>query len=127
MHDMWYMMHDMMRYIIEWYDKMLSYLSNILYRKKMMMMYDLIFSMWYDDDEEDNDDNDDNEYDGDGYGYDDETDDDDVVGYEYGDEYDDDHDDDDDDDIIGDQRTNVKDFFVDQEVCHEDQIVIHGG
>jgi len=29
--------------------------------------------------------------------------------------------------IIGDQRTNVKDFFVDQEVCHEDQIVIHGG
>ena len=34
---------------------------------------------------------------------------------------------DDDDDVIGDQRTNVKDFFVDQEVCHEDQIVIHGG
>jgi len=29
--------------------------------------------------------------------------------------------------LSGDQRTNVKDFFVDQEVCHEDQIVIHGG
>ena len=32
----------------------------------------------------------------------------------------------DDDDIIGDRRTNVKDFLVDHEVCHEDQIIIHG-
>ena len=29
--------------------------------------------------------------------------------------------------LSGDQRTNIKDFFVDQEVCLEDQIVIHGG
>jgi translation initiation factor 1 len=29
--------------------------------------------------------------------------------------------------LSGDQRTNVRDFFVDQEVCREDQIVIHGG
>jgi translation initiation factor 1 len=29
--------------------------------------------------------------------------------------------------LSGDQRTNVRAFFVDQEVCHEDQIVIHGG
>lgn len=29
--------------------------------------------------------------------------------------------------LSGDQRTNVRQFFVDQEVCHEDQIVIHGG
>jgi translation initiation factor 1 len=29
--------------------------------------------------------------------------------------------------LSGDKRTNVRDFFVDQEVCHEDQIVIHGG
>ena len=29
--------------------------------------------------------------------------------------------------ITGDQRTNVKAFFVDQHVCDEDQIVIHGG
>jgi translation initiation factor 1 len=29
--------------------------------------------------------------------------------------------------LSGDQRTNVKVFFVDQEICHEDQIVIHGG
>ena len=29
--------------------------------------------------------------------------------------------------LSGDQRTNIKDFFVDQEVCFEDQIVIHGG
>ena len=29
--------------------------------------------------------------------------------------------------LSGDKRTDVKDFFVDQEVCHEDQIVIHGG
>ena len=29
--------------------------------------------------------------------------------------------------LSGDQRTNVRDFFIDQEVCHEDQIVIHGG
>jgi translation initiation factor 1 len=29
--------------------------------------------------------------------------------------------------LSGDQRTNVREFFVDQEVCHEDEIVIHGG
>ena len=29
--------------------------------------------------------------------------------------------------LSGDQRTNIREFFVDQEVCHEDQIVIHGG
>lgn len=29
--------------------------------------------------------------------------------------------------LSGDQRTNVREFFVDQEVCHDDQIVIHGG
>lgn len=29
--------------------------------------------------------------------------------------------------LSGDQRTNVRAFFIDQEVCHEDQIVIHGG
>jgi translation initiation factor 1 len=29
--------------------------------------------------------------------------------------------------LSGDQRTNVRDFFIDQEVCREDQIVIHGG
>ncbi|KAJ1404131.1 translation initiation factor sui1-like protein [Ochromonadaceae sp. CCMP2298] len=29
--------------------------------------------------------------------------------------------------LSGDQRTNVWKFFVDQEVCHEDQIVLHGG
>ena len=29
--------------------------------------------------------------------------------------------------LSGDQRTNVSDFFIDQEVCHEDQIVFHGG
>mmetsp|Transcript_8060 Transcript_8060/g.13413 ORF Transcript_8060/g.13413 Transcript_8060/m.13413 type:complete len:107 (-) Transcript_8060:2106-2426(-) len=29
--------------------------------------------------------------------------------------------------LQGDHRTNVRQFFVDQEVCHEDQIVIHGG
>lgn len=29
--------------------------------------------------------------------------------------------------LQGDHRTNIRDFFVDQEVCHEDQIVIHGG
>jgi translation initiation factor 1 len=29
--------------------------------------------------------------------------------------------------LSGDQRTNVRDFFVDQEVCFDDQIVIHGG
>ena len=28
--------------------------------------------------------------------------------------------------LSGDQRTNIRQFFVDQEVCHEDQIVIHG-
>ena len=29
--------------------------------------------------------------------------------------------------LSGDQRTHIRDFFVDQEVCHEDQLVIHGG
>jgi hypothetical protein len=29
--------------------------------------------------------------------------------------------------LSGDQRTNIRAFFVDQEVCFEDQIVIHGG
>lgn len=29
--------------------------------------------------------------------------------------------------LSGDQRTNVRKFFVEQDVCHEDQIVIHGG
>mmetsp|Transcript_7518 Transcript_7518/g.6737 ORF Transcript_7518/g.6737 Transcript_7518/m.6737 type:complete len:107 (-) Transcript_7518:53-373(-) len=29
--------------------------------------------------------------------------------------------------VSGDQRTNVRSFFIDQEVCGEDQIVIHGG
>ncbi len=29
--------------------------------------------------------------------------------------------------LSGDQRNNVREFFVDQEVCHEDEIVIHGG
>ena len=29
--------------------------------------------------------------------------------------------------LSGDQRTNVRDFFTKEEVCHEDQIVIHGG
>lgn len=29
--------------------------------------------------------------------------------------------------LSGDQRTNVRKFFVEQEVCYEDQIVIHGG
>ena len=29
--------------------------------------------------------------------------------------------------LSGDQRTNVRDFFIDQEVCREEQIVIHGG
>lgn len=29
--------------------------------------------------------------------------------------------------LSGDQRTNVREFFVDQEVCLEDQIIIHGG
>ena len=29
--------------------------------------------------------------------------------------------------VSGDQRANVRSFFVDQEVCNEDQIVIHGG
>ena len=29
--------------------------------------------------------------------------------------------------LSGDQRTNIRDFFVDQEVCHDDQIVLHGG
>ena len=29
--------------------------------------------------------------------------------------------------LSGDQRTNVRSFFVNEEICHEDQIVIHGG
>jgi translation initiation factor 1 len=29
--------------------------------------------------------------------------------------------------LSGDQRSNVRDFFVSQEICHDDQIVIHGG
>ena len=29
--------------------------------------------------------------------------------------------------LSGDQRTNIREFFVDQEICREDQIVIHGG
>jgi translation initiation factor 1 len=29
--------------------------------------------------------------------------------------------------LSGDQRANVREFFIDQEICHEDQIVIHGG
>ncbi len=29
--------------------------------------------------------------------------------------------------LSGDQRANVREFFVDQEICQEDQIVIHGG
>jgi translation initiation factor 1 len=29
--------------------------------------------------------------------------------------------------MTGDQRKNVRDFFIHQEVCGEDQIVIHGG
>jgi translation initiation factor 1 len=28
--------------------------------------------------------------------------------------------------LSGDQRTNVKDFLVDQEICHADTIVLHG-
>ena len=29
--------------------------------------------------------------------------------------------------LSGDQRMHIRDFFVDQEVCHEDQIIVHGG
>jgi len=29
--------------------------------------------------------------------------------------------------LSGDQRANVRRFFIDQEICHEDQIVVHGG
>ncbi len=29
--------------------------------------------------------------------------------------------------LSGDQRSNVKEFFVDQEVCEADEIVVHGG
>lgn len=29
--------------------------------------------------------------------------------------------------LSGDQRSNIRDFFIDQEICHEDQIVLHGG
>mmetsp|Transcript_20114 Transcript_20114/g.57080 ORF Transcript_20114/g.57080 Transcript_20114/m.57080 type:complete len:110 (+) Transcript_20114:141-470(+) len=28
--------------------------------------------------------------------------------------------------LSGDQRTNVKDFLVDQEICHKESIVLHG-
>lgn len=28
--------------------------------------------------------------------------------------------------LSGDQRTNVKEFLVDQEICHADTIVLHG-
>ena len=28
--------------------------------------------------------------------------------------------------LSGDQRTNVKEFLVDQEICHSDTIVLHG-
>ena len=29
--------------------------------------------------------------------------------------------------LSGDQRTNIRSFFVDQQICTDDQIVIHGG
>jgi len=29
--------------------------------------------------------------------------------------------------LSGDQRTNIRDFFIKEEICYEDQIVIHGG
>lgn len=29
--------------------------------------------------------------------------------------------------LSGDQRTNVRKFFIEEEVCYEDQIVLHGG
>lgn len=29
--------------------------------------------------------------------------------------------------LSGDQRTNVREFLIDQQICHEDQIVLHGG
>jgi len=29
--------------------------------------------------------------------------------------------------LSGDQRANVRQFFIDEEVCYEDQIVVHGG
>lgn len=29
--------------------------------------------------------------------------------------------------LSGDQRANVRSFFIDQEVCYEEEIVIHGG
>ena len=28
--------------------------------------------------------------------------------------------------LSGDQRTNVKEFLVDQEICHSDAVVLHG-
>ena len=28
--------------------------------------------------------------------------------------------------LIGDQRTNVKEFLLDQEICHSDAVVLHG-
>mmetsp|Transcript_62218 Transcript_62218/g.178991 ORF Transcript_62218/g.178991 Transcript_62218/m.178991 type:complete len:110 (+) Transcript_62218:291-620(+) len=28
--------------------------------------------------------------------------------------------------LSGDQRTNVKDFLVDQEICHAESVVLHG-
>ena len=27
----------------------------------------------------------------------------------------------------GDQRTNVRKFLIDQQICYEDQIILHGG
>ena len=28
--------------------------------------------------------------------------------------------------LSGDQRTNVMEFLVDQEICHKDDVVLHG-
>ncbi len=29
--------------------------------------------------------------------------------------------------LSGDQRVNIKEFLVNQQICHDDQVVIHGG
>ena len=29
--------------------------------------------------------------------------------------------------VAGDQRTNIRDFLLNQQICHLDQIVVHGG
>ncbi len=29
--------------------------------------------------------------------------------------------------VAGDQRTNIRDFLLSQEICHADQILVHGG